>query len=118
MLAGEFVEVRPWHNHPLHIVQHNQIRLSAKYQTMEIHVKALYDSHVNNHEMVQSGIDNQELQQETLKSIAQGNVPPGVTGPQAPGQPPTNAGPGQPPDTTKPNLNISEPTMGGVNGGG
>ncbi len=113
MLEGTLVEVRPFHNHPMHTVRHNQVRISPQYQALEDDIQALIEAHIRSHDAIEAEIERKAMeaqiqQQSAMMALA----------PQSPyAESPKKGGgkPGHPADITKPNREISEPTMEGPN---
>ncbi len=49
MAAGQDVAVEDWHNHKIHILEHNRYRKTEEYEKLPSEVKVVFDRHVNDH---------------------------------------------------------------------
>jgi len=106
---GEEVLVETCHNHPMHVPEHNQLRLSPTWMTRDPKTKATILAHIESHIATQEALDQGQMQRDRVMNMFQ--QPPVMPG-QPGGQPGSPAGPvGHPPDLTKPNREVAEPPM-------
>jgi hypothetical protein len=50
LLDGEIVEVKPWHNHMIHIAEINKLRNSIDYEEADEEIQRVVDDHAAAHE--------------------------------------------------------------------
>ncbi|MGQ9698969.1 MAG: hypothetical protein ACUVRO_13380, partial [Armatimonadota bacterium] len=49
LVKGERVVVEDWHNHTIHLLEHNRYRKTAEYETLPARVKKLFAEHAAAH---------------------------------------------------------------------
>lgn len=54
LLKGEPVEAQPWHNHPIHKVEHNRFRMSPEYEKLPDNIREFFDAHVTMHDQMEA----------------------------------------------------------------
>lgn len=102
MLKGEEPEVKPFHNHTIHLRVLNSFRKSLDYRKLPKDQQAIFDAHAAVHEMLvlrQQGVQiptpNPIMSQQSMAQSIEAGQPGGPGG--APAQPPGGAGAVPPP---------------------
>jgi hypothetical protein len=102
LTTGEIVEVEDFHNHDLHIVHQNQLRLSPQWSSYSDDVKGAIEGHLRTHIFKQEAVERAE----EARMMAMQAQQAGIMAPSAP-----LGKVGHPPDLGKPDREINEPLM-------
>lgn len=74
--GDEEIEIAEWHDHPKHILEHNDARASAAYRNATQERKNYMDLHVQAHEQLQQQQMVEQMQQQLAMQMQQQGAPP------------------------------------------
>ena len=118
--ADDFeVEIAPWHNHDIHVQEHNRERASSAYRDAPQPHRDFMDVHIQAHTQLAA---EQMLKQQEQAGVFEGGAapmpmdpmaggPPGPGGPPPGGPPGAGAGPPGAPPPMPPNIHVQMPSQ-------